>query len=198
METVKINSKGLLLIKSFEGCILHAYNDGYGTLTIGWGHTGDVYEGQYITQAEADALLSKDLERYEANVNKYVSRYNFNTNQFSALVSFAYNIGSIDELVHEGACSIKEIEERIPLYCHAGGEVVEGLQRRRTEELKLFKTPVEGTVKRDIPYYFDKVANTLLGKYGTDQERKKALGSDYDIVQDSINVLYKYLKEVVE
>ena len=112
---MKINSKGLLLIKSFEGCILHAYNDGYGTLTIGWGHTGDVYEGQYITQAEADALLSKDLERYEANVNKYVSRYNFNTNQFSALVSFAYNIGSIDELVHEGACSIKEIEERIPL-----------------------------------------------------------------------------------
>ena len=188
------NSKGLLLVKQFEGCVLHAYDDGYGNLTIGWGHCGaDVYKGQVLTQAEADALLVSDLKRFEDNVNKYMSTYNFNSNEFSALVSFAYNIGSIDELVHEGRCTRQEIRDRIPLYCHAGGQVVEGLQRRREAELALFNEPVENN-KKDIPHYFNLVANTLLNKYGVDQERKDKLGADYDIVQDAINELYNYLR----
>lgn len=189
---MKINSKGLLLIKQFEGCVLHAYDDGYGNLTIGWGHCGsDVYKGQVLTQAEADALLISDIKKYEDNVNKYMSTYFFNTNEFSALVSFAYNIGSIDELVHEGRCTREEIRNRIPLYCHAGDQVVEGLQRRREAELALFNEPLD---KKDIPHYFNQIANTLLGKYGVDQERKDKLGNDYDIVQDSINELYNYLR----
>ena len=48
---MEINSKGLELIKQFEGCILHSYKDCVGVLTIGYGHTQGVKEGQVITQA---------------------------------------------------------------------------------------------------------------------------------------------------
>lgn len=193
---MRISQNGINFIKQFEGLVLHSYNDGFNNWTIGYGHcTGDVKPGQTITEQQAEVLLKEDLEWAEANVNKYVPIYKFNQNQFDALVSFCFNIGSIDELTHEGSCSIEEIKSRIPLYCHAGGEVVEGLQRRRSEELKLFNTPC--SINKDISYYFEKVANTLLGMYGNDEARKQALGADYDIVQDVINNLYEYLiKEV--
>ena len=53
---MNISQRGIDLIKSYEGCRLTAYVCPGGVWTIGWGHTGnDVYEGQVITQAEADA-----------------------------------------------------------------------------------------------------------------------------------------------
>ncbi len=61
------------LTKEYEGLRLEAYDDATGrpvpeggvirgTLTIGWGHTGDdVYVGQVISEAQAEALLRRDL-----------------------------------------------------------------------------------------------------------------------------------------
>ena len=101
---MKINNEGLDLIKKFEGCVLHAYDDGYGNLTIGYGHcANDVYNGQIITQSEAEQMLINDLKRFEDNVNKYVATYDLNQNEFDALVSFAYNIGNVDELLNYGS-----------------------------------------------------------------------------------------------
>lgn len=54
---MRINKEGLDLIKSFEGCVLHAYDDGYGNITIGWGHCDKSYTGKTISQVEADRLL---------------------------------------------------------------------------------------------------------------------------------------------
>lgn len=143
---MKISQTGLELIKRFEGCRLVAYKDSGGTLTIGYGHTKGVTAGQTITQAQADAFLVEDCASAEAAVNKYMSKYNFNQNQFDALVSFAFNIGSIDKLTVNGTRTIAQISEKIPAYCNCAGKKLQGLVNRRAAEKELFDTPVSGQV----------------------------------------------------
>ena len=65
---MKISSKGVSLIKSFEGCRLKAYKCPAGVWTIGYGHTSGVKEGDTITQEQADEYLRNVLAKYE----KYV------------------------------------------------------------------------------------------------------------------------------
>ena len=135
---MNISERGLNLIKSYEGCRLTAYRCPANVLTIGWGHTKNVYEGMSITQNEADRLLVEDVQVYANAVNKYVSKFNFNQNQFDALVSFAYNcgIGSLDSVC---SCNtLDEIRAELPLYVNGGGVRLPGLVRRRNEELALF------------------------------------------------------------
>lgn len=139
-----ISNKGLDLIKQFEGCRLKAYKDPAGVWTIGWGHTKGVKAGNEITQEQADKLLRDDLAVYETKVDKYDDKYHWNQNQFDALVSFAYNIGSIDQLTSNGRRSIKTISEKILEYNKAGGKKLEGLVRRRKAEKALFDEAVEG------------------------------------------------------
>jgi GH24 family phage-related lysozyme (muramidase) len=139
---MKISQRGIDLIKEFEGCKLTAYKDAVGVWTIAYGHTKNVKQGMKITQEQAEELLKKDLAEYEAKVEKY-DKYNWNQNQFDALVSFAYNIGSIDQLTSNGRRAIKTISEKILEYNKAGGKTLEGLVRRRKAEKKLFDEPVE-------------------------------------------------------
>ena len=153
---MKISETGLNLIKSFEGCRLTAYTDAVGVWTIGWGHTGGVYAGQTITQAEADALLVSDLTKYEKKVDKYNGTYDWNQNEFDALVSFAYNIGSIDQLTANGTRSRDVIAGKILEYNKAGGKVLAGLTKRRAAERGLFLTPIQADVK----------AGWNVGQYG--------------------------------
>ena len=61
----------------------------------------------------------------------FFSAYNWNQNEFDALVSFAYNIGSIDGLTASGSRSKEEIADKIQAYNKAGGKVLSGLIRRR-------------------------------------------------------------------
>lgn len=141
---MKTNTAGINLIKKFEGCVLTAYKCPAGVLTIGYGHTGsDVKEDMVITKRKATELLKKDLARFEKAVSKYDSKYHFNENQFSALVSFAYNIGSIDQLTAKGTRSLSQISEKMVLYNKAGGKVLAGLTRRRKAEQELFNKPVK-------------------------------------------------------
>lgn len=137
-----ISQEGIDLIKSFEGFRAQAYRpvitEKY--LTIGYGHYGpDVKMGQTITKEQAEALLRKDVERFEKNVNKWDYTYDFNQNEFDALVSFAYNIGSIDQLTAQGKRSRQEIADKMLLYVHgAGGIKLQGLVKRRQLERELF------------------------------------------------------------
>lgn len=135
---MKISKKGIDLIKEFEGCRLSAYRDAVGVLTIGYGHTRGVYLGQTISQEKADVLLLEDLDRYERNVTSWNYIYNWNSNEFDALVSFAFNIGSIDQLVGYGKRSKDIIPDKMLMYCHGGGQTLAGLKRRREKERELF------------------------------------------------------------
>lgn len=190
---MRTSNNGIKLIKNFEGCVLEAYNDGYGTPTIGYGHTSGVSYGMKITQAQADKMLQEDLQYYENNVNKYVSKYGFNQNEFDALVSFCYNIGNVDDLLRNGSLAKSEIVPRMQLYCHVGDEVSDGLVRRRKEEGILFNTPIEVVVNMSSCY--DMLAKTLLNQYGTGDERKKKLGKMYNIIQGAINTVTDYFEK---
>lgn len=129
---------GIDLIKKYEGCRLTAYKDSVGVWTIGYGHTRGVYEGLTITQAYAVELLREDLKSAEKNVRSYNAIYHWTQNEFDALVSFAFNIGSINGLTKQGARSKTEISRKILEYNKAGGRVLSGLTARRKAEKKMF------------------------------------------------------------
>lgn len=134
-----INKAGLNLIKKFEGCKLTSYICPAGVLTIGYGHTGsDVKPNQKISKKKALSLLKKDLVRFERHVQSYNYIYEWTDNEFSALVSFAYNIGNIDLLTAKGTRTRAEIRKAMLKYVKANGQVLQGLVRRRKAELKLF------------------------------------------------------------
>lgn len=145
---MRISENGLNLIKEFEGCRLEAYRDPAGVLTIGYGHTHGVQEGMRITQETADEYLRDDCVAAEKNVNGFDAKYHWNQNQFDALVSFAFNLGSINQLTANGTRSIAEISAKIPEYCHAGGKKLSGLVRRRSAEKELFDTPAETNAEK--------------------------------------------------
>ena len=135
---MKTSQNGINLIKQFEGCRLTAYLCPAGVWTIGYGHTGNVKQGDKITSAQSEAMLIADLERFEKNVSKYASKYQWAQNEFDALVSFAYNIGSIDQLTASGTRSRRVIADKILEYNKANGQVLSGLTRRRQAERDLF------------------------------------------------------------
>lgn len=143
---MKINKRGLDLIKKYEGCRLTAYKCPAGVITIGYGHTDGVKAGDTITQAQADLYLQTDVTNYENLVNEYNRNYNykFNRNQFSALVSFAFNCGAgnLAMLLQNGKRDKKTISEKMLLYCNANGKPLKGLQDRRKAEQDLFNTEV--------------------------------------------------------
>lgn len=135
---MKTSQAGIDLIKKFEGCRLDAYKCPAGVWTIGYGHTAGVTAGQKISPAQAEAYLRADLEKYEKKVGKYADRYRWTQNEFDAIVSFAYNLGSIDKLTANGTRSKAVIAEKILLYNKAGGKVLAGLTKRREAERELF------------------------------------------------------------
>lgn len=135
---MKASRDAINLIKQFEGCRLDAYKCPAGVWTIGFGHTFGVKHGDKISQAQAEAYLMTDLARYEANVEKFNAKYNWTQNEFDALVSFAYNVGSIDGLVSNGKRTKAEIADAFLLYNKGGGKVLSGLTKRRKAEQALF------------------------------------------------------------
>ena len=148
---MKISKKGLNLIKEFEGCQLVGYLDAVNVPTIGWGVTTadkavtgkTIKVGMKISQATADKWLEDCLNKiYAPKVIKYDDKYHWNQNQFDSLMSFCYNIGSIDQLTANGTRTINQIASKILEYNKAGGRELYGLTRRRVAERTLFITPV--------------------------------------------------------
>lgn len=118
----------------------------------GWGITSadrditgrTIHRGMVITQPTAEKWLKESLEeKYLPKVMKYDHIYHWNENEAGAMVSFAYNIGSIDQLTDHGKRSKATIAKKMLLYNKADGRVLRGLTRRREAEQKLFLTPVK-------------------------------------------------------
>ena len=172
--------EGINLIKQFEGCRLTAYKCPAGVWTIGYGHTGGVKQGQTITQEQADRMLVEDLQKYEKKVNKYDDRYQWRQNEFDALVSFAFNVGSIEQLSANGTRSKEVIGSKILLYNKAGGKELEGLTRRRKAEQELFLS-VMSSVIQDYPVLKKGSKGTMVTEL---QQRLKMRG--YSLVCDSV------------
>lgn len=147
-----VGAAGIALIKRFEGCerriaggLIEAYPDpgtGGAPWTIGWGATGPgIGPGTVWTQTQADARLENDLVRYAADVARAIGGAPTTQAQFDALVSFHYNSGAIARATltrkhiagdHAGAAA------EFARWNRAGGRVLKGLVRRRTEEAALY------------------------------------------------------------
>ena len=111
--------------------------------------------GLYLPKKETGGtgfgcVLAEDLKKDYRQVMKYDHIYHWNENEFGSMLSFAFNIGSIDSLTDYGKRSKKEISEKILLYNKAGGRFLRGLTRRRIAERKLFLTPVEKEEKKPM------------------------------------------------
>ena len=143
------------LCQEFEGCSLKAYPDplsGGVPYTIGYGTTrysngAAVKMGDVITKAEADMLLRKEIDGIAAQLGKTIPYWGeMNNNQKSALVSFAYNLGTgfygadgfktISGLLHDKRWA--NVPDAMMLYCNPGTNVEKGLRRRRAAEGKLW------------------------------------------------------------
>ena len=167
---MRVSKKCIEMVKEFEGCYLKSYQDAVGVWTIGYGITSSdkaitgktIKKGMIITKKTADKWLEESLnKKYLPLVMKYQGvYYTFNTSQIDALVSFAFNIGSIDGLTNHGKRSISEIKKKILLYNKAGGKELKGLTRRRAAELEFFnsgkKTFDEGWPTLPKRGYFEK------------------------------------------
>ena len=192
---MKTSQTGIKLIESFEGCRLTAYKDSVGVLTIGYGHTSGVKVGQTITQAQAEEYLKQDLSKAESNVNSFNSKYNFNQNQFDALVSFAFNIGSINQLTANGTRSISQISAKILEYDHDNGKEVEGLTKRRKAEKKLFDTGMSSSNEVHSSDSFVKQLQSLIGASVDGIAGKETLSKCPTLKQGSKGEIVKLLQQ---
>ena len=128
------------LLKKFEGCKLKAYRCPANVCTIGYGHTSaagapQVADGMIITQADADAILTRDIVKYEIAVMDLV-KVKLTQNQFDVLVDFAYNAGvgnlkSSTMLKKVNAGDLDAVPAELMKWTKGGGKVLPGLVRRR-------------------------------------------------------------------
>ena len=139
-----IGSKGIALIKGFEGFRADAYLDGGGVPTIGYGTIKGVKMGQTITEAQAEAFLRRDMGLAVSAISKAVT-VTLSQDQFDALVCFAYNVGigafkgsTLLKLLNAG--QYDQVPAQLLRWNKDNGQVVGGLTRRRKAEGTLFST----------------------------------------------------------
>ena len=147
---MQINRAGLNLLESFEGWRAQAYRDATGIWTIGYGHTSmagapEVHPGMVISRQEGTAILMRDLEKFAEAIRPHI-KVELNPNQFSALLSFAFNVGPANfrkssVLRYVNQKRFAEVPARLALWTKAGGKVLRGLSRRRAAEGALFLRP---------------------------------------------------------
>lgn len=204
MANKKISDNCVKLVKKYEGFRAKAYYDVVGVITIGYGTTNadksitgvTIKSGMSISEEKACEWLEKSLnKKYLPLVLKYDDKYNWNQNQLDALVSFCYNIGSIDQLTAKGTRSVDTIADKILEYTKAGGVKLRGLVRRRREERELFVTPVEGgeeVKKKEGCFSSNKKAKNLKEflhnrNYGAGEKNLRAIASEnYENLTDAM------------
>ena len=142
-NNMKISEEGKALIKKFEGCELESYHCSADVITIGYGHTKGVSEGDTCTQEEADQMLADDLEEFEGYVEKYVD-VALSQNQRDAVIAWTFNLGpanlkSSTMLKELNSGNYAKVPSEMRRWNKAGGETLEGLIRRREAESLLFE-----------------------------------------------------------
>ena len=123
------------LITEFEGFSPKPYLCPAGVLTIGYGHTAGVREGQHLTEEGARQLLVSDLLKLQEEIAEHI-KVPVSLGQFSALMSFAYNLG-VSALA--GSTLFKKLNE--------GKDKEASEEFSRWVKSKVLKKQPDGTVK---------------------------------------------------
>jgi len=147
---MKINQKGIDLVKYFEGLKLDAYLDPIKIPTIGYGATfykdgTKVKMGDKVTQQQAETLLKDHINSFAERV-KNLLKSELTENQFSAVTSFAYNCGignlKVSTLLKKVNANPNDetIRTEFMKWDKAGGKPLAGLTKRRKAEADLYFT----------------------------------------------------------
>ena len=155
-----VSKKALQMIRHHEGVRLKPYQCPAKLWTIGVGHVIDANHckrkveeraglpcppgwNRTFTMEEVDAILAKDLERFERGVLRYCPAAGSRQSWLDALVSFSFNVGlgtlqrstlrqKFNRQDYAGAA------DEFLKYTKAGGKVLKGLVNRRNDERALF------------------------------------------------------------
>ena len=158
-EVQKITDEMVDFIKRKEGFRERSYLCPAGVWTIGYGSTRypdrfPVIEGEACTEKQAEEFLREELDILEYQLNDFLlkNRIVLDKFQFSALISFAYNVG-IGRVIRRGSVYKALLENDLPY-------VTRGMKKYcKITKRKLgipYKVKVPGLVKRraDEAYYF--------------------------------------------
>ena len=136
---------GRTLIQAFEGFSPTVYICPAGYPTVGYGHVvqpGETFDAP-LTPEEGDALLARDLPRYELAVCRLIE-VALSDPCFDALVSFTFNLGegalqasTLRRLVNAGRSA--EAGPQFDRWVFAGARKLPGLVRRRAAERALWE-----------------------------------------------------------
>ncbi len=155
-----ISQKCLQLIKHHEGIRFRPYRCPARLWTVCVGHVIEpaharvpfeernnlaIPEGwnRVFTLEEVDAILAKDLERFERGVLKYCPTAGSRQAWLDSLVSFSFNLGlgtlqrSTLRQKHNRGDYAGAADELLK-YCKAGGKVLRGLENRRKDERAMY------------------------------------------------------------
>lgn len=101
----------------------------------GWNRT--------FTMEEVNAILAKDLERFERGVLKYCPSAGSRQGWMDALVSFSFNVGlgtlqrsTLRQKHNRG--DYDGAADELLKYCKAAGKVLKGLENRRKDERAMY------------------------------------------------------------
>jgi len=155
-----ISPKALKMIAHHEGVRLKPYRCPASLWTIGVGHVIDVNQcsmkvedrlcmpcppdwNRTFTMEEVNAILAKDLERFERGVLKYCPSAGSRQGWMDALVSFSFNVGlgtlqrsTLRQRHNRG--DYDGAAEEFLKYTKAGGKELKGLVNRRKDERALY------------------------------------------------------------
>ena len=146
---MKVSSKGLELIKEFEGFSSVAYLCSAKKATIGYGNTfwedgTPVKIGDQISKERAETLLKHVVDNFSVAVEVDI-KIEVTQNQFDAMVSLAYNIGlgafknsTLLRQLNRG--NFVGASQEFLRWDKSNGKPLPGLTRRREREKLLFES----------------------------------------------------------
>lgn len=146
VASLRTSQRGLEHIKGFEKLRLEAYDDGYGNLTIGWGHKIGPGDPHKMSEAMAETYLRQDIATAEFAIKRWV-RVKLYQHEFDAIVGLVYNIGAgkfsnstLLYALNQERYDLAALE--FPKWRKANGKISNGLKRRRAIEERIFRTGV--------------------------------------------------------
>jgi len=132
------------IVKRFEGCRLTAYRCPAGILTIGWGETLGVKDGDVWTQEQADAVLRKRVGQFMlATLRRCPQLHVELQDRLAACTSLAYNIG-VGAFGASSVCrktrrrEFSGAADSFLLWNKAAGRILRGLTLRRQAERLMY------------------------------------------------------------
>jgi len=155
-----ISKKALEMIAHHEGIRTKPYRCPARLWTVGVGHVIDPNHAKVpfeernnleipdgwnrtLSMDEVNALLAKDLERFERGVLKYCHSAGSKQGWMDALVSFSFNVGlgtlqrsTLRQKHNRG--DYEGAADEFLKYCKAAGKVLKGLENRRKDERAMY------------------------------------------------------------